>query len=339
MTKADPNSSTHTTHESYSWGHSMESDLVSIVMPAFNAEKHIRASIDSVLAQTYSNFELIIINDASTDGTASLLNQFSAEPRVRLITNNSNLGLPSTRNKGIQVASGKYVALLDSDDIWLPEFLQNQVAILHSNPEISLLGCDFDFIDQDGQDITEEKVLEQRKLINKNCGFIEYDLAYLIKTSPLIPSTWVSTKSNFLKLGLFDPDLRVCEDHALILAMSMIGKVCETTEVMAKYRKHEGQLTSKHDLFLEYRAKAFESFLQKFPGVASQLPRGVFNARMAELQRQAADHYFWNTNNFDNARYSYLRALRFTHPKHRFNRWRNLLITLLPQKLLGHFRK
>lgn len=339
MNKANSNCSTHAIHEPYACGHSMESDLVSIVMPAFNAEKHIRASIDSVLAQTYSNFELIIIDDASSDGTASLLNQFSTEPRVRLLTNKSNLGVPSTRNKGIQVASGKYVALLDSDDIWLPQFLQSQMAILHSNPEISLLGCDFDFIDQNGQDITEEKVLEQRKHINKTFGFIEYDLAYLMKTSPLIPSTWVSTKSNFLELGLFDPDLRVCEDHALILGMSMIGKVCETTEVMAKYRKHEGQLTSKHNLFLEYRAKAFESFLRKFPKAASHLPPGVFNARMAELHRQAADHYFWNTNNFDNARHSYLRALRFTNSKHKFDRWRNLLISLFPPNLLGHFRK
>ncbi len=98
----------------------MKSPLVSIIMPAYNAERYIREAVDSVTAQTHRNWELIIIDDRSSDNTADIaLEYHRLDPRIRLIKNEDNLGAAGSRNRGLDEASGDYVALLDADDVWL----------------------------------------------------------------------------------------------------------------------------------------------------------------------------------------------------------------------------
>ncbi|MGI9915862.1 glycosyltransferase family 2 protein [Vibrio owensii] len=102
---------------------------VSVIMPAFNAGMFIRRSIESVLSQTHHNLELIIINDNSNDDTVDVIKSFSDE-RIKLIENNQNIGVALTRNRGLKVATGRFIALLDSDDIWNPRKLELQVNAL-----------------------------------------------------------------------------------------------------------------------------------------------------------------------------------------------------------------
>ena len=110
-----------------------DDDIVSIIMPAYNSENYIAESIKSVLAQTYIFWELIIINDFSNDNTLLIIEKYkSNDKRIRLINNERNLGVAMSRNKGIQVANGRYIAFLDSDDIWLREKLKKQVAFMKS---------------------------------------------------------------------------------------------------------------------------------------------------------------------------------------------------------------
>ena len=105
-----------------------EFGLVSIIMAAYNAEKTIELAIESVLNQTYSNFELLVINDCSKDGTAKLVEDFSAKDnRVRLISNEKNSGVSFTRKHGLEEANGSWIAILDSDDAWAPEKLEKQI--------------------------------------------------------------------------------------------------------------------------------------------------------------------------------------------------------------------
>lgn len=111
--------------------HSIVSNLVSIIMPCYNSEKYISESINSVLDQTYTNFELIIIDDSSTDTSINIISEYQ-DNRIKLIKSNTNQGVAAARNKGIVAAKGKYIAFLDSDDLWIPSKLEKQITLLES---------------------------------------------------------------------------------------------------------------------------------------------------------------------------------------------------------------
>lgn len=111
-----------------------QSDLVSIIMPAYNAEKFIGSSIESVLSQSYHNFELIIVDDGSKDSTHNLIEIYSKQDsRIKFYKNKKNLGVSDTRNAGIRVAKGKYIAFLDSDDLWSKDKLDIQIQFMKDN--------------------------------------------------------------------------------------------------------------------------------------------------------------------------------------------------------------
>lgn len=107
-------------------------EFVSVIMPTYNCGRFIRESIDSVLAQTYNNWELLIVDDCSTDETERVVRSFS-DPRIRYMRNNQNQGAALTRNSALREAKGRYIAFLDSDDLWLPEKLEKQVAFMQQN--------------------------------------------------------------------------------------------------------------------------------------------------------------------------------------------------------------
>lgn len=119
----------------------MKSPRVSIILPAYNRETLVARAIDSVLAQTYPDFELIIVDDASKDGTRAVLEQYRDHPKVRLILSDVNRGGSGARNLGIEAATGELIAFQDSDDVWLPHKLAAQVAALDANPKAGLCYC------------------------------------------------------------------------------------------------------------------------------------------------------------------------------------------------------
>lgn len=105
--------------------------LVSIITPSYNSEQHIKLTISSVLAQTYQNWEMLIIDDCSNDSSVSIIEEYTLdEPRIKLLRNTKNMGVAQSRNKGITASSGDYIALLDSDDIWFPIKLEKQLQFM-----------------------------------------------------------------------------------------------------------------------------------------------------------------------------------------------------------------
>lgn len=152
--------------------------LISIIMAAYNAEKTIGHSISSVLDQTYPNFELLVVNDCSTDGTEKLVESFAAkDSRVRLISNEKNSGVSYTRKHGLEEAKGEWIAILDSDDAWAPEKLEKQIA-LQEKTNADLLFTGSTFVDADGQpiswylaapaEVTYRRLLKQNILSNSS---------------------------------------------------------------------------------------------------------------------------------------------------------------------------
>ncbi len=108
-------------------------DSVSIIMPSYNTAKFISGSIESVLAQTYSDWELIIVDDCSTDNTDEVVKPFLSDSRIKYIKNEKNSGAAVSRNRALREAKGKWIAFLDSDDLWMPNKLQKQIAFMQSN--------------------------------------------------------------------------------------------------------------------------------------------------------------------------------------------------------------
>lgn len=123
---------------------------VTVLMPVFNVEKHLRAAVDSVLAQTFTDYEFLIIDDCSTDGTAEILASYD-DPRIVRVRNPQNLGLVASLNRGFALSRGDLIARMDGDDICLPGRLAAQVAHMDSNPAVVLLGTKYVHIDDDGQ--------------------------------------------------------------------------------------------------------------------------------------------------------------------------------------------
>lgn len=147
--------------------------FISVVMPAFNAEKTIESAISSVLSQTYCDFELIVVNDCSTDNTEKIINKFKEkDERIVYIKNEQNSGVSYSRNNAIKYAKGEWIAFLDSDDIWITDKLEKQINLIEQNPDVVLVYTASSFITANGEPFlyilhAEEKT-NYKTLLRKN---------------------------------------------------------------------------------------------------------------------------------------------------------------------------
>ncbi|MCW2257104.1 glycosyltransferase involved in cell wall biosynthesis [Providencia alcalifaciens] len=208
-------------------------ELVSIIMPLYNSARFLNLSIDSVLSQTYKNWELILIDDCSTDDSLSKAEIYcNKDSRIKLIKLNENSGAAIARNKGIKLASGKYIAFLDSDDIWLPNKLEIQLDfMISSNALLSYTA--YKKIDENNQEIINfgiPPILGYRDLLKAcviGCLTVVYDAEQLGKI--------------YMPLGTKR------EDYALWLKIMREKNIIAygLNEILACYRIYEGQSSSK----------------------------------------------------------------------------------------------
>lgn len=203
------------------------SPLISVVMPVYNTERFVAQAIESVLNQTYQNLELILVNDCSTDKSLLILESYARkDKRVRIISNEKNIGVAHTRNLGIQAAKGAYIALLDSDDLWEETKIEKQLTqIINAQAKISY--CSLAMVDEDGKKIKEFSVPETTdyKEMLVRCFFT--------CSSVLIEATLL--KSNLFKAEYYH------EDYLLwVELLSQNAKAVGLTEVLAYYRQLTG---------------------------------------------------------------------------------------------------
>ena len=213
----------------------MES-LVSVVIPAFNSEFFIRDCINSVLSQTYKNIEIIAIDDGSTDGTLSILNEYAQ--RVTVLKQ-KNLGAASARNLGLKQAKGTFIAFLDSDDIWVPEKLERQMSIMLTK-NMDLVYCGGESFGQDGPPNL------YLPFFSGNC--YKYFLEYPTKAIVVLGcSSAVLRKSILDKSGYFDVDFNgAAEDWDFFRRYSMHGIIGYSNEILVKYRLHNNNITNRN---------------------------------------------------------------------------------------------
>ncbi len=181
---------------------------VTVIIPTYNRLPMLKEAVDSVLAQDFEDMELIVVDDGSTDGTAEEMNRYGG--RVKLIRHSLNRGVSAARNKGIVHARGRYIAFLDSDDLWVKGKLKIQVAFLDDNPHYPI--C-----------YTDEIWIRRGKRVNPMLKHAKYSGWIFEKCLPLCiisPSSVMMKRTLFSKVGLFDEALPVCEDYDFWLRVS-----------------------------------------------------------------------------------------------------------------------
>ena len=211
----------------------MESkDLVSIITACYNSENYISETINSVLNQTYQNWELLIVDDCSTDNTKSLIKKFQkTEKRIKLFQLNENSGAAVARNKAIKEAKGTFIAFLDSDDNWLPKKLELQLEFMISN-NYNLTHTSYELIDHQGNSL--KKTIVPAKILGYK------DMLYSNKIGCL---TAIYNQSKIGKKYM--PLLRKRQDYALWLKILKTGeKAYGLAEVLSQYRNTENSISN-----------------------------------------------------------------------------------------------
>lgn len=220
--------------------------LVSVVIPAYQAERYIADAVDSVLAQTYPAVECIVVDDGSTDGTAQRVRSFGEH--VRLVRQ-PNAGVAAARNAGIAVARGELVALLDADDVWAADKLERQVVAWRRRPRCGLVLCGYAMVVDGTRTIGVVLPHEPAEMIRS--------WFCLEGNGPLLPSTGLIPRSVLDEVGGFDERLSTSVDLAMAWTILRRYDVVGLTEVLVEYRIHPGQMHRsvpllEHDMRLLY---------------------------------------------------------------------------------------
>src|SRR5256714_6243696 len=212
------------------------SATVSIIMAVFNAEAFLDAAVQSVLKQRFSDFEFIIIDDGSTDGSNQKLQDFAREDnRVRLI-GRANKGLTASLNEGLKLARGEFIARMDADDVAAPDRLKIQVEYLRAHPEVSVLGGSNELIDDAGRMLTtvvpppDDATLQEHALSGR---------------TPICHPLAMMRREAVEKVGGYDEQFQVAQDLDLWLKLGEVGKLACVSDVLLRYRQHEDSVSEK----------------------------------------------------------------------------------------------
>jgi glycosyltransferase involved in cell wall biosynthesis len=217
----------------------MTQPLVSIIMPVYNVERFLQEAVGSALQQTYTNWELILINDGSTDRTREICLSYT-DPRIRYIENEQNMGVLRSRNRALEFAKGDYIAWLDSDDIAAPEKIAKQVAFLEANPDYVMCGTLH-------QDIDAEGKLLQKWLFPTE----DRDLrSFLLLVNCFCNSSTI-VRGDLMRRLKFAETFEVAEDYELWYRCSLEGRLANLPEFLTLYRVHGNNIsiTKKEKMF------------------------------------------------------------------------------------------
>jgi glycosyltransferase involved in cell wall biosynthesis len=266
---------------------------VSVVMSVYNSDLYIQKSVESILLQTFQDWEFIIIEDCSKDKTLSIINQYALhDPRIKIIRNHENLGVVKSLNIGIELAQGEYIARQDGDDISLPKRLVLQVDLLDSHPEVGLVGICAQMIDHEGSPlrigfnlISNEEI--QRNLLDYNC---------ICGPSIMVKRDCLDQIGNFFSEGL-----DASEDYDLCLRLAEVTQLVNLDAPVYLYRQHQDSAsnTKKYQQIVN-KAIALDRAIERRFGIlpspekVTSLARDYFRAAVlgyASGDLSGAQHY------------------------------------------------
>lgn len=210
----------------------LNTPLVSITMPAYNAGSFIQETINSVLQQTYSKWELIIVDDGSSDNTLDILNTYE-DPRIKIFKHEQNSGVVATRNTALKHAQGTYIAILDSDDVWIDTAkLEKQVSFMEKHPQHGIVGTNITHIDEKGELVGKTLYVTDNIDIRSR----------ILITNQFAHSTVLIRKSVLDKIGGYR-DFAPADDLELIMRIGKVSQFANLPIFSTKYRIHSGGIS------------------------------------------------------------------------------------------------
>lgn len=210
-----------------------EKPLVSVITIAYNEEKYIREAIESILKQNFLDLEYIIIDDGSTDNTPDIIKEYSDKFRfIKTFSNNTNQGIPKSRNLGIKIANGKYILWQDADDISMPDRIKVQVEYMDENSNVGICGGNVQFF-KNGKDTNKRLYSNDDKIIRKK----------IFLYSPVAQPACIVRKKALEEVGVFNPSLSSAEDLDLSFRIGTKYQFGNVPEIVIKYRIHDQSVT------------------------------------------------------------------------------------------------
>lgn len=206
--------------------------LISVILPVYNGEKYLRESIESVLRQTYRDWELILVDDGSTDGTRAIAETYARQDgRIRYEKNPENMKLPRTLNRGFSLARGDYLTWTSDDNLFYPNALDVMVHTLEEAPDVGFVFASCDVIDENGVTVGAwemKRNMELRKIMGAN----------------IVGACFLYTRAVYEQIGDYDPTLFLCEDFDYWQRIFARFRVLPIEETLYAYRDHASSLTN-----------------------------------------------------------------------------------------------
>ena len=241
----------------------------SVIIPVYNGEKYLRKTIDSVLAQTYKNWELILVNDGSSDGSAEIIEEYlKKDKRIKLL-NQENAGQSSARNNAAKAANGEYLAFLDQDDYYTTAHLATLVKILDNCPEVGMAYDEAEVIDKDGNREYNREAHPFRAADNPLTSILDC----IREDIMILPGTVMIRKDIFLQVGGFDTDLIGYEDDHLFVRIFRKSKIKGSPSAGLMYRMHGNNTSSSIRTMCKSRLLYYRKLKKMLPDV---LERNLF---------------------------------------------------------------
>lgn len=298
-------------------------------MPAYNAEKYIGKAIDSVLAQTFTRFELLIINDGSTDSTEKIIRSYSDE-RIRLI-NQPNQGIAGALNMGLLNANADLIARFDADDICMPERLMVQYDFLHAHPDHIIVGSDADYIDMTG-----DYVFTCRLPAHTNEEIQELTL----NKCPFIHSAVLFRKAPILQIGGYDTNAYAFQDHLLWSKVIALGKAYNLSQTLLQVRLNPESISIDE----KWRTKRFREIKSgsiRRGNITEQEGKELLNILKEQNNPKIKEgsyysllgkKYLWNNHQPQKARINLRKAIRI-HPA-RLDSYAIMALSFFPEDFI-----
>jgi glycosyltransferase involved in cell wall biosynthesis len=307
------------------------SPAVSINLCCFNSEKYLEETLQSVFNQTYKDWELVIVNDGSTDTTETIIKTHMSDGWPIVYHAQVNAGLAKARNKAIELSSGKYIAFLDHDDLWLPEKLSLQIPLLETRPDMAVIYGNASVIDGYGNVIAER----YDNNFNPRDGDIFSDL--LIKGAFINWQTVVIRRSVLDDVGGFR-SYRIAEDYDILLRCAFNRTCFGMDHVLVKYRKHDHNYSAvrfcnDHDELRRSNVEEKLELLNIYKHWVENMPLSFSELKPLLLQKIAGFHYeigksFFLLGNTENSK-KYLRK-SLTDSPHKCRTWVANVVVSLP---------
>lgn len=256
---------------------------VSIILPTYNGEQYLKQAIDSIFAQTCSDWELILVDDCSTDGTSHIADQYAAsDSRVRVIHNKQNERLPKSLNIGFSVAIGKYLTWTSDDNLYMPEAIAEMAGYLDQHAEAAMVRCDMQIINSEGEITGLSGIYTDEKMYTYNC----------------LGACFLYRKEVREQIGDYDTDTFCVEDYDYWLrVMDCFGQIVPIHKVLYQYRRHEGSLSEMRkmqvlDQLTKLRIRYLDKILHAVRNNPGELCRIYYEMRRSQRMTSEVEKQF-----------------------------------------------